>query len=172
MELQLGDEDFSRSQISIFRVALDDIPTDKPSTIQVVGASGKLGETIGRGSYLMTVSKMEMADEIQTPITQSALLNDRKARAGNQFITLELTFENGAEGDIAIGSYTGDLKDSEGYKYDATDGPTPQLFSLKHLPSGGKVKGWVAFEVPKTAKGFTFEYKIDDNTPLRVTLGK
>lgn len=51
------------------------------------------------------------------------------------------------------------VRDGEGFEYNfAAFGKEPQLQSSNDLKPGQKVKGWMTFEVPKTAKNLTLVY--------------
>lgn len=51
------------------------------------------------------------------------------------------------------------IRDGEGFEYNfSAFGKEPQLQSSNDLKPGQKVKGWVTFEVPKTAKNLTLVY--------------
>lgn len=68
------------------------------------------------------------------------------------------------------------LKDNEGFEYNtAIAAPDPSLLSGS-LPKGEKVRGFVAFEVRSTARGFIVTYEplvlFGGYKPIRISLGQ
>ena len=150
-EFQLrGDNPFTPA-FGVFQVALDttasfSLPPD--STPSGVGPSGKLGQTTNAGAYFMTVNKAETTQTIA----------GYSAEAGNQFVTVEVTFQSNADQNVDINANDLSLKDSEGFRYSNTFRRQPELQTVSDLPAGTKLHGWVTFEVPTTASGFVLQF--------------
>lgn len=86
-----------------------------------------------------------------------------KPEEGNKWIAVEVTIENAGSEPEAVSSLLGfSLQDSEGYNYDMTILPVDLKGSLDgEIAPGRKMRGEVAFEIPKDAKGL--ELVIDAN---------
>lgn len=138
------------------------------STSTSTSKLGKVGETIALNGYTLTINKVEKSENFDPSSTFG------KAKDGNMFLAVDITIgSNKAKGVSSNGLYAS-LKDSQGYKYDLAifGAKDPSLAGENDIPVGDKVRGWVTFEVPKTATGFIFEYaQLFESEKIRVSLG-
>lgn len=112
---------------------------------------GRVGETLVQNGYVLIVNQVQRADIFQ-PFS--------KAKDGNIYIALDLTIQSSKDNGVQVNALNCSLKDSQGFKYNiGVFGKDPALASQNDLPRGDKIRGWVTFEVPKTASGLTFEYR-------------
>jgi hypothetical protein len=143
---------------NLLRLGLDaDAPTSltfNPSATPA-SASGDVGEAVGAGSFIMTVTKVEVSDEID----MGGAFGKVKAESGKQFVALEIVFESLSDSDVNVNRNGASLKDSDGFRYQA-GGRTrqPEMGFVTNLAKGTKMRGWITFEIPKTAKGLVFDY--------------
>jgi hypothetical protein len=90
-------------------------------------------------------------------------------KAGNRFIVAEVLYESTGTDKVSYNPYDWKLSDSNGYDYDQTyTGIGPELHSGELAP-GGKARGFIGYEVPKQANGFTLKAKVGDDS-VAVTL--
>jgi hypothetical protein len=137
---------------------------------QPVGSSGRGDQLVGQGSYLMRVNSNVVTDQLQL-----SPLGVRKAAAGKKYVLVELIFESKADRGVYINLNDTSLRDGDNYVY-KTSGSLyyePALPVISDLPKGYKVRGWIGFEVPATAKDFVLVYRrtSGENVNLQVTLG-
>lgn len=120
-------------------------PTAVPQFVK-----GRMGDTLTQNGYIVTINSAEKSESYG---------DFRKAKDGYIFLAVDITIQSDKAKDISSSVVQASLKDGQGFTYDATwVGKDPQLASKNDIPKGDKVRGWVTFEVPKTAKGFTLEY--------------
>jgi hypothetical protein len=129
---------------------------------------GKVGETIALKGYTLTVNSVQKSENFDT----SNVIG--KAKAGNILLAVDITIvSNKAKGVSANGLYAS-VKDSQGFKYDFTifGQKEPRIAGTNDIPAGDKVRGWVTFEIPKTASGLILEYaQLFESEKIRVALG-
>jgi hypothetical protein len=128
---------------------------------------GKIGETQSVSGYLVTVNGVQKSDNF----TQG---DYGKAKAGNTFIAVDLTVGSSKDSGVDPNGLSASIKDSQGFKYSiAVIGyKEPLLPGQNDLANGDKVRGWVTFEVPKTASGLVLEYTpLFETGTVRVALG-
>ncbi len=155
----------------IIRVALDDAPQGQSAPPPAaVGPNGKVGEVVNAGPYYLTVTKVETADEIFD--SQNNI--NRRAAAGKQFISLEVIFESASDSEVFVHWTYATIRDSESFRYknNTSSVKRPELKIVQPLPKGYKVRGWITFEVPKTAKGLVLDYNatVRGSYSMQVTL--
>jgi hypothetical protein len=130
--------------------------------------AGKVGETITLNGYTITVNGVEKSENFD-PSSDFG-----KVKSGDIFVAVDVTVgSNKAKGVTSDALYAA-LKDNKGFKYDQpfSGYKKPLLPGENDIPAGDKVRGWVTFEVPKTASGFTFEYgQLFESEKIRVSLG-
>jgi len=81
-----------------------------------------------------------------------------KPEDGNFFLTFLIYIKNIGNGSEDYNLLYCSLKDSEGYTFSPTGGGPNPVLSAGDLSSGEKVRGYVTFEVPRSAKGGYFIY--------------
>jgi hypothetical protein len=127
---------------------------------------GKVGDTITQGDYIITLVKTE---------TATSYGDFSKADAGNKFVSVEIIIESGAESGVSVNPLYCKLADGDAYSYTISFfGKDPSLGSQNDLPKGEKMRGWVTFEVPETAKDFIFSYEplsFTEKIRIRFNLG-
>ena len=137
---------------------------------QPVGSSGRGDQLVGQGSYLMRVNSSVITGQLQL-----SPLDLRKAAAGKKYVVVELIFESTSDSGVYVNSNDASLRDGDNYVYKTTSGIyyEPALQGISNLPKGYKVRGWIGFEVPASAKDFVLVYRrtIGENVNLQVALG-
>lgn len=97
-----------------------------------------------------------------------------KAKAGNEYLIFNLTFENGTDRNVTVSPFLNlRLTDEAGakQKFSVVANLRPQLESVKEgmTTVGGSVTGETAYEIAQTGKKFTLAYKLSgftNKTPL------
>ncbi|MFH1085477.1 MAG: DUF4352 domain-containing protein, partial [Chloroflexota bacterium] len=140
-------------------------PTVKVETVGRPPATGRLGEsTQGHGCSLS-------ASVVEDPAKPGILY---KPKEGTKLIAVEITIANDANEVLDVNPLYATLVDAQGFVYRLElAGRDGQLQTVK-LSKGEKAKGWVAFEVPKTAAVHSLKYQTDivRGNYLRVGLTK
>lgn len=113
--------------------------------------TGKIGETVAQDGYLITVNGVERAESFGA---------GGKAKDGNIMVAVDITVGSDKDKGVSSNGLNCNLKDSQGFKYSGAifGVKNPLLPGQNDIPKGDKVRGWVTFEVPKTATGLTLEY--------------
>lgn len=113
----------------------------------------KVGDTIKLGDFNYTVHGIR-------EVKGNELF---KPESGKKWVAVEVTIENKSSEPQAVSSLLGfTLQDSEGYNYNVALLPVDLKGSLDgEIAPGRKMRGEVAFEIPKEAKGL--ELVIDAN---------
>lgn len=127
---------------------------------------GSVGERIEAGGVALTVKEVK----------RLASVNDySKAKDGNEFLAVEVLAENTGLERAPYNPMYFMVKDDQGYEYNtAMSAPEPSLKS-GDLARGESARGWVAFEVPKTASGWVLTEDLTltaVDQKLRVSLGQ
>jgi hypothetical protein len=124
------------------------------STANPAEAAPKLyhvGDTVKAGGYLVTLNAIDRSDGFSEYF---------KAGAGKTMLAIDITIESTKDSGVSANQFYCKLRDSQGYQYNLTvAGKDPSLGSQNDIPAGQKLRGWVTFEVPKTANGFVFSYE-------------
>ncbi|MBN9388663.1 MAG: DUF4352 domain-containing protein [Chloroflexi bacterium] len=128
---------------------------------------GKVGDTISLNGYTLTVNVVQKSENFSGDAID-------QAKSGNTFIAVDLTIGSQKNSGVSANALYATLKDSQGYSYNTGifGDKQPSLKGTNDIPNGDKVRGWVTFEVPKTASGFTLEYgQLFESEKIRVSLG-
>lgn len=136
-------------------------------TIATAPKIGKVGETLSLNGYTLTVNAVQKSENFSGDTID-------QAKTGNIFIAVDLTIGSQKNRGVSANALFASLKDSQGYKYDTGifGDKKPSLAGENDIPNGDKVRGWVTFEVPKTANGFVLEYgQLFESEKIRVALG-
>lgn len=127
----------------------------QPTTAPTSAASGthKVGETVSIDNWTVKVNSAK---------TSSGGQFDSPQHAGDIFLEISVTVTNNTGSSQTLSSLLSfTLKDDSGQRYNesiVTDAPsTPD----GRVSDGGKIKGTVTYEVPKTAKTFEFDFEPD-----------
>jgi azurin len=127
---------------------------------------GKVGDTITQGDYIITLVGIE---------TAASYGDIYKAADGKIFVAVEIIVESGADTGVSVNPMYCKLTDGDAYSYTITfGGKDPFLSSQNDLPKGEKMRGWLTFEVPETAKDFIFSYEplsVTETIRIRFSLG-
>ena len=127
---------------------------------------GRVGETIALNGYTITINEVQKAISFDSGEVF-------KAKEDYIYIAVDVTVgSNKAKGVSSNGLYSS-VKDSRGFKYDVSilGSKIPLLPGESDIPPGGKSRGWLTFEVPKTATGLVFEYaQLFESEKIRVAL--
>jgi hypothetical protein len=117
------------------------------------GLNFKLGEEVKLGDYVIKVNKIQD----YTPADDMF-----QAKAGMKMVVIEVEYANStSDKQITANPYDWSVSDSEGFSYDygsSSDDKEPSL-NDKTLNPGGKVKGWITFEIPKANKLTKAQFK-------------
>jgi len=105
-----------------------------------------VGDTVTAGNYVVTLKQI---DRTSSPDSE-----------GKVMVSADILIESKGEGVSANPLYVS-LKDGEGFKYDQAfmSGKEPSLGSQNDITPGDKVRGWVSFKIPPTAKGLVLRYE-------------
>lgn len=125
------------------------LPKPSATPISTSATDSDTGESQIIEDYTITLIKVE---EDKTYIGTAP-------NEGNRFVSLELLIESGADEGVNVNMFYGNLKDVNGYSYDPIGGKEPRLAMEHDLMRGGKARGWITFEIPKTAMGLVFYFK-------------
>jgi hypothetical protein len=110
------------------------------------GLTFKVGEEVKLGDYVIKVNKMED----YTPSDEMF-----SAKKGMKMVVLEVEYSNATtDKQINANPFDWSASDNKGYSYDigsSSDTKEPSL-NDKTINPGGKVKGWLTFEIPKDSK--------------------
>lgn len=88
-----------------------------------------------------------------------------RPKTGNSFIAVELIYQSTGSDKVSYNPFDWTVKDSSGAEYKtAYVSKEPQLHSGDLTKSGDKVRGWIVFELPTSASGFTLSAKIGNDT--------
>ncbi len=112
----------------------------------------KIGDSIKLGDYMVSITKTE--DPYKS---KNQFMNPK---ASNRLVAVEVTYENNTKDkSIDYNPFDWKLFDSQGYNFQTgfTDSKEPTL-SSGTLNPGGKVRGWVTFEVPNDSKQFKMQF--------------
>jgi hypothetical protein len=115
---------------------------------------GKIGQTVSKNGYLVTVNGVD------TSLNFSGA-DYGKAKDGYAFIAIDITVGSTKDKGVSSNGLSCSLKDDKGFDFDETiiGYKKPLLPGENDIPSGGKARGWVTFEVPQNAAGLILEYK-------------
>ncbi len=152
----------------LFKVALDDSPSSVSSATQSVGAKGNVNQTVGDGPYFLTVTQVEVADQLNQGSRPD------KAAAGQQFVSVEVIVESRVDLFALVNNNDFSLKSADGFKFKRTgSSKKPELQVISALPKGLKTRGWITFTIPKTANGLSLELNTTGQrqASLQVNLG-
>lgn len=119
-------------------------------------AAGKVGQLgmVKQSGYVLTVNTLEK----KSTISVAGL--DLSAKAGFQYITLDVTILSEADEDVDANTLYATLKDANGASYNASLlGREPELPTQNNVAKGQMVRGWLTFEVPKSTTGLVFIYE-------------
>jgi hypothetical protein len=129
------------------------ISDDQTSSEKKKGLNFKVGEEVQLGDYVIKVNKMED----YTPSDNMLAPKD-----GMKMVVIEVEYKNATtDKQLSANPLDWSASDNEGYSYDygnSTDTKEPSL-NDKTLNPGGKVKGWLTFEIPKANKLVKAQFK-------------
>jgi hypothetical protein len=123
-----------------------------------------VGDRLDPGPYAMTVTNVETAGQY----------GDRKAQAGNIFVTVMILFETKTNGALMISPDAFTLQDSNVRLYKPTIGKTSSLQSPITLPKNQSMTCLVSFELPEDAHGLLITFAptmLPNLMPIAVGLG-
>jgi hypothetical protein len=144
-------------------------PTPEVKTVKVA----EVGETLGNDHLKITLNSVGFMETI--PNDNEFLV--QKAKDGNTFAVVDVTIENVDKDATSISSLLQfKTKDADGYNYEMATMATISLDQQVDgkLQPGEKVRGKVAFEVPKTANGLqlVFDFGLVDLAQAKFNLGQ
>ncbi len=143
-------------------------PTPEVKTVKVA----EVGETLSNDQLKITLNSVDFMEA--TPNENEFLI--QKAKEGKTFAVVDVTVENVDDEATSISSVIQfKAKDADGYNYEMDLMATISLDQQVDgkLQPGEKVRGKVAFEVPKTAKGLqlVFDFGLIDKAQAKFNLG-
>jgi hypothetical protein len=108
-------------------------------------AKFKVGDVIALDDFTLQVNAVDL-----NVTSDNTFL---KPDAGNKYIAADVKVTNKSSSSTYISSFSFDVKDAEGFNYDADifDIKEPALPS-KSIANGDSVRGWVTFEVSQKSK--------------------
>lgn len=143
------------------------VSTNTPEPTATTASLPKIGERIVQGDYALTVANAE----------KSQNYGYLSAKAGNTLVAVEIIIESNAATGVSVNPIYATIKDADGYTYNAdiVGGKEPSLNSQNDMPIGEKMRGWITFEIPASAKGLVLTYEpisFGNTTRIRVDLGQ
>jgi hypothetical protein len=123
--------------------------TEAPATAEPVAAANKLGTKVqvGTEQFITAAKTAEYKDKYLKPAK------------GSKYLAVLVTVEGISSEGSSYNPLYFTVRDAEGYEYNVSlIGKEPMLGASNDLAAGKTVKGWVTFEVPKTAEGLTLVY--------------
>jgi hypothetical protein len=125
----------------------------KPPAKQLTGSVGDALQLNGLTVTIVTADvNAKPANQFITP------------KAGDRFVVVQVLYENTGSDAVSYSPFDWKLIDSSGFTYtDAFSGIDQQLNS-GNLPSGGRVRGYVSYEVPQSAGGLNLKLQHGDDT--------
>jgi hypothetical protein len=82
-------------------------------------------------------------------------------KAGNKFVSIEVEYLNPTEKPIECNMGDWKLLDQDGYAYDVSPNYKQPELPFTAINPGMRVKGWITFEVQKTATKFKAQFQPD-----------
>lgn len=142
--------------------------TAEPKTVK----TAVVGETLTNGKLKITLNEVKFTNNI----TGASEYLTSIAKAGNNFVVVDLTLDNTAEEATAISSVLQfKVESADGYRYQ------PDLLSTVNLGQqidgklqpASKIRGKLSFEVPLTTKGLllAFDFGLVDLAQAKFRLG-
>jgi hypothetical protein len=133
------------------------LPTRTPVVQQAIPtatplfATGRIGDRLTSGNYILTVNGAEKSQSYNS---------FSNPKPGNEYLAVDVTIESASNRDVSTSASYVTLQDSAGFRYEySLLGKEPGLPSENPVPLGSKVRGWITFEVPKTATGLVLSFK-------------
>ena len=111
---------------------------------------GEIGQKMVSGDIALTVEKVTSA---------AALSRYEQASAGRVYEIIDVLIQNYGKEKSSVNALYFTLKDSDGREYSvALSGAAPNFISTADLLPGDKLRGKVAFEVPKKVDSYILTY--------------
>lgn len=129
---------------------------------------GELGKPVSYGGHTLTVNQM---DRLET-------FDKNTAKPGTQFVFVDITYESGGDENLSSTLFFehARLKDNNDYVYEAQSNlRKPGLVDTSGvIAKGSKVRGWLTFQIPKTADGLLLDFPVtrgfDRRSPIRIPI--
>jgi hypothetical protein len=126
----------------------------------------RIGDTIKLGDYVIIVNKIEDPFKSSNQFMQP--------KAGNRLVAVDVSYLNDTtDKSLSYNPFDWKLFDSQGYNFQTgfSENKEPSLNSGT-LNSGGKVRGWVTFEIPNDSKEFKIQFvpSLFDNDSAEIQL--
>jgi len=122
---------------------------------------GGIGDTIAFSDSRFVVARLTDRREGMWPVPSSD---------SARHVALDVLFESTSDFAGSFSAYDISLSDESGYQYNAISiggtEPTLPLFARSFAPHE-RIRGWVTFDLPDTAKGLVFHYRA-----ARIRLGR
>lgn len=109
-----------------------------------------VGDRVEAGGIAVMLAQAGMTDRISQFLDPDP---------GNEYLVIEVVIENTSRDEAPYNPLYFSVKDGEGFEYDATFIGPDQALKSGTLAKGDKVRGRVAFAVPKTADKFIVRYE-------------
>jgi hypothetical protein len=149
------------------------VPLPTAAKVNAPVVRGKLGELLKYQDYALIVTQLEKGNKVD----EAGGISDQAA-PDEQFIFVNLTYTNGAsETDLETNLFfhSPTIRDSNNFIYtlDRFKGKSPALNDMAsdRLRPGDKTKGWLTYQLPKTAKGLVFEFQLRNTDPFTPAFG-
>lgn len=130
-----------------------------------INTNFKLGQDIKLGDFVVKVNKVtdyKCDNEISAP------------KEGNKLIAIEVEYYNPTtDKQINVNCWDWKVIDNENYSYDTGFlEPKEPYINTGTINPGGKLKGWITFEIPKTSIPKKVQFKPDliDNANIEIAL--
>jgi len=123
---------------------------------QAKTVTGEVGKPVTLNLARITVVSADLDYKSPDEFTQP--------KAGNRFVAAEVLYENTGEDKLSYNPFDWKLSDSSGFSYDqGYSGKGPELHSGDLAP-GEKARGFITYEVPRTATGIRLKATIGDDS--------
>ncbi len=115
--------------------------------------AAKIGQTVSKNGYIITVHGVERSKNFSD-------LKDYKAplQPGYTLLAVDITLECAREKCAASSKFGGVMNNRHNYDPAFFAIKKPEFKTKGDLTRGGKVRGWLTYEVDETATGLVFEY--------------
>jgi hypothetical protein len=140
------------------------VATVAPVIPTVNAGPAPVGARVEQGVIALTVAKVGRKDE----------LGALKPKEGNEYVIAEVVIETVDGNPAPYNPFYFKVKDGSGVEYNSTLNIEANALKSGDLPKGDKVRGTVAFEVPKGVSGLILYYEplvIGSPGPIRIALG-
>lgn len=128
--------------------------TPIPATPTPAQRVAKVGERVVSGGIAVTVNAVQRLDQMTAPGGVTF-----EPEAGYEYVVVDVTIENVERDQAPYNPLYFEVKDSDGHEYSTSLSIDPQALKSGELARGDRVRGTVAFAVPKGKGGLVLSYQ-------------